>query len=165
MGVGGQIDRYVVPECREVGAVIEVPAAQVVLIGFAGVGMHDRHQSRRRFENLARPGDRTLVEVRAGDGHFTPHRRRHRRAAGHIRSASVVGGRRRGRCGRLARRRRGVALRQRRGGNRNGRQRGGIRRCWRRGWFGCAARSRGRVRRRLIGSGRRRRARRWRLAR
>ena len=35
MRVGGQIDRHVVPEGRHVGAVVEIVAAQVILIGLA----------------------------------------------------------------------------------------------------------------------------------
>ena len=65
MGVGRQIDRYVVPECCQVGAVIEIPAAQVILIGLAGVGVHDHHQAGCRFEDFARPRDRPSVEILA----------------------------------------------------------------------------------------------------
>ena len=97
MRVGRQIDRYVVPKRREVGAVIEIPAAQVILIGLAGVGVHDRHQAGRRFEDFAGARDRPGINVLAGNRHLARHAWRHHRAAGDVGSAGLIGRRRR-RC-------------------------------------------------------------------
>ena len=77
--IGRQIDRHVVHKDGDVGAVIEIPAAQVILIGLAAVGMLDRHQAGRRFEDLAGARDRTRVEVLAGNRHLA-RQLRHRRA-------------------------------------------------------------------------------------
>jgi hypothetical protein len=35
VGIGRQIDRHVVPEDRQVGAMVEIIAAQIVLVGLA----------------------------------------------------------------------------------------------------------------------------------
>ena len=55
MRIGRQVDRHVVDEYRQVGAVVEVPAAQVLLVGLAAVGMGHHRQAGRRFEDFA-PG-------------------------------------------------------------------------------------------------------------
>ncbi len=96
MGMGRQIDRHVVDERGHVGAVVEIVAAQVILIGLAAVGMLDRDEAGRRFDDLAGTRDRTRVKVRAGDRHLTRQLRHDRRAARHVGRAGPVGRGRRG---------------------------------------------------------------------
>ncbi len=90
MRVRRQIDRHVVHEGGHVGAVIEIVAAQVILIGLAAVGMIDHRQAGRGFENFAGPRDRPGVEIRAGKHHLARQLRHHRRAAGNIGRAGLV---------------------------------------------------------------------------
>ena len=85
-----QIDRHVVDEDRQVRAVIEIVAAQVILIGLAAIGMHDDREARRGFENFAGACDRTSVQVLPRDRHLACHRRPDRRTAGDIGRAGVV---------------------------------------------------------------------------
>ena len=65
MNIGRQVDRYIVDEDGEIGAMIEIPTAQIILIGFAAVRMLDRHQPRCRFDDLAWTRDRPGVDIRA----------------------------------------------------------------------------------------------------
>ncbi len=90
VGMGRQIDRHVVDEDRQVGAVIEVVAAQIILIGLAAVGMLDHRQAGRRFENFAGPRRRTIVQILPGHRHLARHGGRDRRAAGDIGRTGLV---------------------------------------------------------------------------
>ena len=91
MRVGRQIDRHVVNEIGQVGAVIEIPAAQVILVGLAAVGMHDRNQAGRHFDDLAGARHRTRIESCAGHRHLARQLRHHRRSPRHVRGAGLVG--------------------------------------------------------------------------
>ncbi len=170
VGMGGQIDRHVVPKRGEVGAVIEIPAAQVILIRFAGVGMLDHHQAGRRLENLTGVRERTSVEIRAGNRHLARHAGRHCQTGGDVQSAGLVGRRRRGHGG-LSCSVRCWGMWFRRwltfGGNRDGRKARAARLCGRCCWadrsWRSARRYRPRFRRRRRGNlARRCRLRRWR---
>ncbi len=55
VGVGRTIDRHVVDEVGEIGSVVEVEAADQVLIGFAFAGMDRDDEAGDAFEQLARP--------------------------------------------------------------------------------------------------------------
>ena len=103
VGVGRQIDRHVVDEDRQIRAVIEIVAAQIILIGLAAVGVHDHGEAGHGFENLARPRHRACVELLPGHRHLARHGGRHGGAAGNVRRAGDIRRRRR----RLRTRRRG----------------------------------------------------------
>jgi hypothetical protein len=51
----------------QIGAVVEIEAAQKILIGFAFAGMLGHDQSRHRFEQFADPRGRTRVQLLAAD--------------------------------------------------------------------------------------------------
>jgi hypothetical protein len=89
--VGGQIDRQVVPEYGHVGAVVEIVAAQIVLVGLAGAGVLHDGEAGCRFEDFRTICDRPSIEVLARDGHLARQLRHHRRSSGHVRTAGVVG--------------------------------------------------------------------------
>ena len=55
MAMGAHVDRHVVDGDREVGAVVEIVAAQEVLVGFALAAVLGDDQARRRFEQFG-PG-------------------------------------------------------------------------------------------------------------
>ena len=99
--MGRQIDRHVVDVGGHVGAMIEIVAAQVILVGLAAVGVVDHRQAGSRFENLARSRDRAGVEVGAGKDHLARQLRHHRSAACNIGRSGLVRRRRRG-CRRRA---------------------------------------------------------------
>ena len=91
MCVRGQVDRHVVPEYGYVGAVVEIVAAQIVLVGLAGAGVLDNGEGRRRFEYFRTLLDRASIEVLTRDGHLARQLRHHRRSSGHIGTAGLVG--------------------------------------------------------------------------
>ena len=88
--MGRQIDRDVVPERGEVGAVIEIPAAQIILVGFSLTGMLDHCQAGRRFEKFAGPRHRAGIQVFAGNRQLTGCGRRNLGAAANVGSAGFV---------------------------------------------------------------------------
>ena len=90
-----QIDRHVVDEDRQIRAVIEIIAAQVILIGLAAVGVHDHGEAGHSFENLAGPRHRAGVDILPGHRHLTRHGGRHSGAAGNVRRAGDIRRRRR----------------------------------------------------------------------
>ena len=49
---GAQVQRHVVDQRREVGAMVQVEAAQEILIGLAAARMLDGNHSRHRLEQL-----------------------------------------------------------------------------------------------------------------
>ena len=91
MGMGRQIDWHVVPKRSQVGAVIEIVAAQVILIGLPGVGMLDNGEPGRRFEDFSRMGHRARVEVLAGNDHLARHLRDNGSSTGHVGSTGLIG--------------------------------------------------------------------------
>ena len=72
---GRRVDRHAGDRRREVRAVIEVEAAQVVLIRLALATVLAHDEARHRFEDFAGAHDRTLVELRRGDGALARRRR------------------------------------------------------------------------------------------
>ena len=91
MGVGRQIDRDVVPENRQIGAMVETVAAQIVLVRLAGARMLDDGEAGRGFEDFRVRCHRTGIEVRARDRHLARQLRYWRCTAGNIGSAGLVG--------------------------------------------------------------------------
>ncbi len=67
VGVGRPVHRHAVDEAGEIGAVIEVEAAQQVLVGLALAGVHRDHQARHALEQLADAEDRAKLDLLAGD--------------------------------------------------------------------------------------------------
>ena len=66
--VGAHVDRHVVERDVDIGAVIEVKAAQKILVGLALPAVLRDDQSRHDLEHFADPGPRLLLDLRAGDG-------------------------------------------------------------------------------------------------
>ena len=62
--VGAHVDRHVVDGDRQVGAVVEIVAAQEILVGFALAAVLRHDQARHGFEHFARARDRPRVEFR-----------------------------------------------------------------------------------------------------
>ena len=56
MAVRRHVDRHAVDACREVGAVVEVEAAQEVLVGLAVARVLRDDHAGRRFQEFAGPG-------------------------------------------------------------------------------------------------------------
>ena len=67
VGVGRAVDRHVVDEVGDVGAVVQVEAADQVLIGLALARVSGDHQARHALQQLAHPIDRTQLQLLAGD--------------------------------------------------------------------------------------------------
>ena len=65
--VRAQVDRHPVEPEGDIGAVVEVEAAQEILVGFSLTGMLRDDQARHRFEDFARPRDGEGVQGLAGD--------------------------------------------------------------------------------------------------
>ena len=65
VGIGRQIDRDVVPEYRQVGAMVEIVAAQIILVGLARAGMLNDGEAGRRFEDFRIRCHRAGIELRA----------------------------------------------------------------------------------------------------
>ena len=53
MPVRAHVDRHAVHEHRKVGAVVEVEAAQEILVGLAAAGMRGGDKSRHELEQVA----------------------------------------------------------------------------------------------------------------
>jgi hypothetical protein len=68
--VRGLVDRHAVNEGREVGAVVEVVAAQQILIRLAFAAMQGDDQPRDGFEHLAGTILRHLLQLLVGDHAF-----------------------------------------------------------------------------------------------
>ncbi len=71
--MGAHVDRHVVDRNRKVGAVVEIVAAQEILVSFALAAMLGHDEARSGFEDLAGTRDRTCIEIGAGDGHLARH--------------------------------------------------------------------------------------------
>ena len=67
----GHIDWHAGDRARKVGSVIEIEAAEVVLIGFAFSAVLTDHDARYRFQHLAGPHDRPRIELSRGDRPLT----------------------------------------------------------------------------------------------
>jgi hypothetical protein len=67
VAVRAEVDRHVVDRQREVGSVIEVEAAEEILVGLAATGMLGGDQARRCLEQLTGAKQRSDLDVRPGD--------------------------------------------------------------------------------------------------
>ena len=65
--MGRFIDRHVVDEGREIGAVVEVEAADEILVRFAFAGMNGHHQARHRLQHLPDAIGGPQVDLLLGD--------------------------------------------------------------------------------------------------
>ena len=92
VGVGAQVDRHVVDGDRNVGAVIEIEAAQEILVGLAFAAVLRHRQAGRRFKEFARARDRTRVEIVPAHRHLAGEVRRGCRAGADIRRARTGAG-------------------------------------------------------------------------
>ena len=70
VAVAAHVDRHAVDERRKIGAVIEIEAAQEILVGLAGSGMLGGDQARHVLGQLADPADRLVLEVAIADRAF-----------------------------------------------------------------------------------------------
>ena len=70
VGVGRHVDRHAVDRGGEVGAVIEVDAAQVVLVRFALAAVLGDDQAGDAFQQLARSQKRPVLELLRRNGAF-----------------------------------------------------------------------------------------------
>ncbi|MET4828844.1 hypothetical protein ABH972_006433 [Bradyrhizobium ottawaense] len=57
----------------KVGTVVEIIAAQEILVGFALAGMLRHDETRHGFERFARPRERTCIDLLARDGDLAGH--------------------------------------------------------------------------------------------
>ena len=62
VAMGAHVDRHVVDSDGEIGAVVEIEAAQKILVGFALAAMLGHDQPRHDFQQLADPRRRARVE-------------------------------------------------------------------------------------------------------
>ena len=67
--MGRHVDGHAVDLDGEIGAVVEIEAAQKILVGFAFAGMLGDDQSRHHLQRLAGAGEGLRVHLRAADGH------------------------------------------------------------------------------------------------
>ena len=67
VAMGRHVDRHAVDGDGEIGAVVEIEAAQKILVGFALAGMLGHDQARHDFQQLADPRRRPRVEFLAAD--------------------------------------------------------------------------------------------------
>jgi hypothetical protein len=67
MAMRGQVHRHAVDVGGEVGAVIEVEAAQEILVGLALAGVLGGHQPRHGFHDVAGTQQRTRAQLPRGD--------------------------------------------------------------------------------------------------
>ena len=67
MSVARHVDRHAVDRDGEIGAVVEIEAAQKILVGFALAGMLGHDQPRHRLQQFADPRGRTRIEFLAAD--------------------------------------------------------------------------------------------------
>ena len=68
MAMGPQIPRDAVHIGSEIGAVIEIEAAQEVLVGLAAAGMLGGNQARHNFQQFSNPQQGSNGQVSAPDG-------------------------------------------------------------------------------------------------
>ena len=68
VAVARQVQRDAAEERREVGAVIEIEAAQEVLVGLSGSAVLRRDQAGNRFEHLGGAQQRAALDLRIPDG-------------------------------------------------------------------------------------------------
>jgi len=68
VGVGGHVHRHAVDRRGEVGPVVEVEAAQEILVGFAVAAVLGDDEPRHHFQHLARAQQRTALEFLRGHG-------------------------------------------------------------------------------------------------
>jgi hypothetical protein len=87
MRMRAHIDRHVIDRDREIRAVIEIVAAQKILVGFALAAVLRHDEAGRGLQDLAGAGERTSVEFRTGDPHLARHVRRTHRTRSHVRGA------------------------------------------------------------------------------
>ena len=66
MAVGAHVDRHAIDGDGEIRAVVEIEAAQEILVGFAFAGMLRDDQSGSDFEEFAGARGRLCVDLRAG---------------------------------------------------------------------------------------------------
>ena len=71
MAVRALVDRHAVDRNGEIGAVIEVHAAQEILVGFALAAVLRDDQTRRALEQFTRPVIRPRLDLPACDGALT----------------------------------------------------------------------------------------------
>src|ERR1700722_711596 len=76
MGMGAQVNRHVVNGDGKISAVVEIEAAQEILVGLAFPAVLRHRQTGGGFEEFARTCDRTSVEVVSTDGHLAREVRR-----------------------------------------------------------------------------------------
>ena len=73
--MGAHVDRHVVDRDRKIGAVIEIVAAQEILVGFAFATVLRHDQSGHGLENFPRARGRTRVQFVATHRHLARHAR------------------------------------------------------------------------------------------
>ena len=94
MPVRAHVERHAIEEQREIGAVIELKAAQKILVGFALAAVLRDDETGHDFQRLCRPVERLVIHLCAGERH----RARRRRVCGDWKTR-YGGGDDRGRCG------------------------------------------------------------------
>ena len=67
VGVGAHIHRHAIDAGGEIGAVVEVEAAQIVLVGLAAAGVRGDDHARHRLEKFPLAQDRPLGQFHAAD--------------------------------------------------------------------------------------------------
>src|SRR6202012_1932355 len=82
--MGAQIDRDVVGPDRQVSAVIEIVAAQEILVGFALAAVLRNDETRYRLRYFSRTRDGTRVELHTDQRHLAGHAGLRRRSAADI---------------------------------------------------------------------------------
>nr|WP_243453531.1 hypothetical protein [Polymorphobacter multimanifer] len=70
MAVAAIVERHAIEECSEVGAVIEVEAAQEILIGLAAARMLGRNEAGHNLKQFPGALQRTSIEIGAADPAF-----------------------------------------------------------------------------------------------
>ena len=71
MPVAAEVQRYVVQQSGEVGAVVQIKAAQEVLVGLAAAGVLSGDEARNHFQQLGHPQQRADRQVGAAHRAFT----------------------------------------------------------------------------------------------
>ena len=67
--MGRHVDGHAVDGDGEIGAVVEIEAAQKILVGFALAGMLGDDQAGHGFQRLADPREGNGIHLRAADAH------------------------------------------------------------------------------------------------
>ena len=94
MPVGAHVDRHVIDRDRHVGAMVEVVAAQEILVGLSLAAVLGDDQPGRCFQHFAGPRHRAIIDLLAGHGHLACHRRCRCRTSRDVRRACQRGARR-----------------------------------------------------------------------